>query len=567
MTSSKKSVGYRCAAAVAIVSCVFCLTVTTLMIANYVLITRANPLESPVLTELAEKAGKERDAALAEDVRDLDLMVRRAFFSSVAFAGTGAYLLTAGLAVFLISLQSMGMLWGVHPDPGKYIPDDEGLAEEKAKRRMAAVGGVGLAALALVLAAIYLPLPSYDDLRGNGQNDTAGRAVVYSPSVDEIESNWPSFRGPYGLGTALRPEAPLKWDAASGAGIVWKVKLARTGFSSPAVWGDRVFLTGGDKEAREIYCIDAATGDLVWTHDVGVVPGGPDKLPEVSEDTGYAAATVATDGRHVIAIFATGNMVCVDTSGSRLWARNLKIPDNIYGHASSPIIHDGMVYAVIDDSSGRTLFALNVSTGATVWENSKATEPCWSSPAIVKLGGVYQLIANGNPEVCGYRASDGNLLWSVACMTGEVAPSPAADSNLIFAANEYAIMAAIDPAAGNKVKWQTDSDLPDVSSPVAAGGFLYVANSHGMVTWYQSDTGTKLWSKEFDDGFYSSPVVIGDRLYITDMSGNTFVLAAGGKYREEGRGTVGESVVTTLAFVGSRAFIRSAGHLYCVGVK
>lgn len=559
----KKSVGYRCAAAVAIVSCVFCLTVTSLMISNYVLTIRANPLDSSVLTELAKKAGKERDATLAEDVRDLDLMVRKAFFSSVAFTRTGSYLLAAGLIVFLVSLQSMGMLWGVHPDPGKYVPDDEELAEENAKRRMAAMGGVGLTAAALILAAIYLPLSSRDEIT----RDDQGGTVRYSPSSDEIENNWPSFRGPYGLGTALRPEAPLKWNGQTGENVVWKIKLARTGFSSPTVWGDHVFLTGGDKKAREIYCIDAATGDLLWTHAVGVVAGGPDQLPEVTEDTGYAAATVATDGRHVIAVFATGNMVCVDTSGSRLWARNLKVPDNTYGHASSPIIHGGIVYAVIDDSTGRTILALDVSTGETVWEESKATEPCWSSPAIVNLGGVFQLIANGNPEVCGYRASDGKLLWSVECMSGEVAPSPAFDAGLIFAANEYAIMAAIDPSATEKVKWQTEDDLPDVSSPVAADGFLYVANSLGMVTCYQSDTGKVLWSIEFDDGFYSSPVVIGNRLYITDINGNTFILASGGTYKEVGRGTVGESVVTTLAFVGSKAFVRSTGHLFCIGTQ
>ena len=152
-------------------------------------------------------------------------------------------------------------------------------------------------------------------------------------------------------------------------------------------------------------------------------------------------------------------------------------------------------------------------------------------------------------------------------MGGEVAPSPAFDGNLVFAATEYVVLAALDPSAGGEVKWQTEDDLPDVSSPVAADGFLYVSDAYGTVTCYQSNTGTKMWSKEFDDGFYSSPVVIGDRLYVTDMIGNTLVLAAGGEYQEKGRGSVGEAVVTTPAFVGSRVFIRSSSHLYCVGAK
>ena len=134
-------------------------------------------------------------------------------------------------------------------------------------------------------------------------------------------------------------------------------------------------------------------------------------------------------------------------------------------------------------------------------------------------------------------------------MGGEVAPSPAFDGNLVFATTEYVVLAAIDPSAGGKVKWQTEDDLPDVSSPVAADGFLYVTNTAGMLTCYESSTGKKLWSKEFDTGFYSSPVIIGDTLYITDMDGSTFVLATGGEYKEKGRGSVGEAVVTGYAWL------------------
>ncbi len=213
-----RSLTYKCAAAVAIVSCVFCLTVISLMTVNYVRVTQANTLESSTLIDAAERAGKERDKALAEEVRDLDLLTRRAFFSSVAFARTGGYLLAAGLAVFLVSLQVMGIIRGIRPDPGKYVPDDEGTAEEKAKRRMAVVGGAGLALAALVLAALYLPLSSYEDLEERSKGGVTKQSIRYSPSSNEIETNWPSFRGPYGLGAALRPEAPLKWDAGSGEG-------------------------------------------------------------------------------------------------------------------------------------------------------------------------------------------------------------------------------------------------------------------------------------------------------------------------------------------------------------
>jgi outer membrane protein assembly factor BamB len=110
--------------------------------------------------------------------------------------------------------------------------------------------------------------------------------------------------------------------------------------SSPVVWGDRLFLTGADAGTRQVYCLHADTGELLWQHDVDDVPGSPPDgtLPRVLDMTGFAAPTATTDGRSVAAHFGTGELVCLSMNGERMWARPLGIPENHYGHASSPII-------------------------------------------------------------------------------------------------------------------------------------------------------------------------------------------------------------------------------------
>jgi len=134
--------------------------------------------------------------------------------------------------------------------------------------------------------------------------ESAREAVAPSPNgayptAEEIAKNWPRFRGPNGLGRAASDEAPLYWDGATGEGVMWQTEVPLAGHGSPVVWGDRVFLSGATEETREAYSFDANTGELLWQRDVVVELSANDEPPEVSEDTGFAAPTMAVDGRRV----------------------------------------------------------------------------------------------------------------------------------------------------------------------------------------------------------------------------------------------------------------------------
>ena len=127
---------------------------------------------------------------------------------------------------------------------------------------------------------------------------------------------------------------PVHRDGAGGSGIRWKTPIPLPGHNSPVVWRDRIFLSGANWENRQVYCIDAASGSILWTGEVPTAPMG-DNWPNVMEDTGLAASTMATDGVRVYAVFATGDLGAFDFDGRLLWHKNLGIPDNTYGHATS----------------------------------------------------------------------------------------------------------------------------------------------------------------------------------------------------------------------------------------
>ena len=134
---------------------------------------------------------------------------------------------------------------------------------------------------------------------------------------------------------------PARWDAKTGAGIAWKVPVPASGFNSPIVWGDRVFLSGGDAKKREVVCLDCKTGQMLWRQAVAS-PGRRGRRPQVPESTGYAAATMATDGRRVYVIFANGDCAAFTLEGKLVWSKSFGAlknplwPRDLPGHLARP---------------------------------------------------------------------------------------------------------------------------------------------------------------------------------------------------------------------------------------
>ena len=105
-------------------------------------------------------------------------------------------------------------------------------------------------------------------------------------------------------------------------------------------------------------------------------------------------------------------------------------------------------------------------------------------------------------------------------------------------------------------------DDGDPQSEALAGTYR---DGYGTVTCLDSRTGELLWEEEFGEGFYSSPVVVGDRVYLMDRSGVMRVFAAAGEYRPLGNPSLGESSTVTGAFLDGRIYLRGESHLFCIG--
>jgi outer membrane protein assembly factor BamB len=382
-----------------------------------------------------------------------------------------------------------------------------------------------------------------------------------------IENQWPGFRGPSGLGVVADRRPPLSFNARTGENIKWKISLPKQGMSSPVVWESKVFLTGADEESRQLYCVDADAGNLLWTHDVHRLDDEPSEgtLPKVLDETGYAAPTPTTDGHHVAALFATGELVCVDLKGTRVWSKHLGVPKNHYGHASS-LLNDGeRLFVQFDNSLDSKLYAFDFATGKIQWQVDRDSI-AWSSPIMIESGRTPALVLANCKSVDCYDSTTGKRLWHVECLSGEVAASPAYADGMVVVASEGSAATAMDingPDDATSIRWQWQASLPDIASPVAGNGLVMIPTGFGVVSCLDIKTGALLWEHQFDTGFSSSPVVVGDKVFLADLAGKLHVFKLASDFEALGECNLGEPIYATPGFISGRVFVRGLNHLFC----
>lgn len=584
---------------------VFCLLVIIGLAVDFANRRIEDPLDAPEILSLKEElAANPRDEALKTQIRRLDRELREDYFRHRRFTAIGAGLLLVGGIVFFAALKARADAIRKPPIPG---PAEKKDAHTQVSRRarFAVVATLGILFAAAIFgsrSAVEIPL-DFAKTKDPGESQVATVAVptatdpapagggVSDPqpaadisgaaSPEEISKNWPRFRGPGGLGIAPESGVPSQWSVPEGKNLLWKTEVPLPGNNSPVVWNDRVFLTGATEEERKVFCFDAADGKLLWTKAVPSTPESTAEVPEVMEDTGFAAPTAATNGRGIFAIFANGDLAAFDFDGGLAWSRHFGPLKNMYGHAASLCVFEDLLIVQLDQAEAKDnlskLYALNTADGTTAWEAPRDVRNSWTSPILADTPTGKQLITSAAPWAISYDAKTGKELWRAKAMTQDVGPSPAYAAGTAFFANEFPGLLAIaadgsGDVTDSKILWKAEDGLPDTSSPLATETMLLLVSSYGIVTCYDPKSGEMLWEEEFEATFSSSPTLVGNRLFLfathTDPEGMAWVVEP----TPEGcnrisENTLGENCVTSPAIVADRLYIRGATHLMCIGAS
>jgi outer membrane protein assembly factor BamB len=424
-------------------------------------------------------------------------------------------------------------------------------------------------------------------------------------AADDGDSNWPQFRGPKAAGTSTNAHLPVKWSPAEN--VAWKTDLPGRSWSSPIVWGDRVFLTAvvnsGDSEAPKkglyfggerpeppqaehhwkVICLDLATGKQQW--EKSVHKGAP-QTP-IHLKSSYGAETPVTDGERVYALFGNLGVFAFSMDGEGVWSARLepRKTRNGWGTAASPVLHRGRLFIVNDNEDRAELLALDARTGKELWRADRDEKSTWATPFIWQNDRRTELITSGSRAVRSYDL-DGKLLWSLRGMSGIAIPTPFAGDGLLYVSSGYVgdklrpVYAIRAGAAGDITlpSGQTNNDFIAWSNPVGGPynpsplfyqGRVYVLYDRGLVSCYEAKTGKVLYDRErLPEGFAftSSPWAAGGRVFCLNEDGVCFVLRAGDQFEllHTNKLATDDMCMATPALVGDRLLIRTAARLYCI---
>lgn len=418
-------------------------------------------------------------------------------------------------------------------------------------------------------------------------------------------ADWPQFRGPQSSGVADDPSVPDAWSGTRN--VVWKTEIPGSGWSSPVVWGDRIFLTsvistvapeapkkglyfGGNREAIPadehrwmVYAVDWKTGKIAWEREVHRgVPNSSHHLKNT-----YASETPVTDGERVYAYFGNLGLFVFDMDGKPVWSQPWGPFHTRYGWgtAASPVLYKNSIYVVNDNDDRSFLVALDKHTGKQIWRVERDEASNWSTPYIWENERRTELITSGTRKVRSYDL-DGKLLWELGGMSSIVIPTPFSQHGLLFLASGYvgdqirpvyAVKAGArgdislkeGETANEYIAWYQRQAGPYNPSPLVYGDYYYTLLDRGIFTCHDARTGREIYGKQRIDpqasAFTASPWASNGKIFALSEDGDTFVIQAGPEFKVLGKNSLDEMCMATPAIARGSLIIRTATKLYRIG--
>jgi outer membrane protein assembly factor BamB len=432
---------------------------------------------------------------------------------------------------------------------------------------------LGLLTLACTPAPAQEPEPT--DVRG-------AQGVHMVPPTGDGGLYWPRWRGPSGQGVVEETGYTDTWSATTN--VQWKTTVPGSGHSSPILWGDRIFLTTSRDDGRRLSVLSfrRSDGTLLWEADA---PDG--RVERHHGKNTPASATPTTDGERVYASFGSRGLVAVDFDGNVVWHRDLGPINNYHGPAGSPLLYRDTIIIYQDQGvalgrgsnkapAGAFVIALDTQTGETRWQTERSASVGWGSPIAISVGDHDELIVSSQRQVQSYDPTTGEELWRCEGNLFEVIPTPVVGHGLVFCASGRAgPTLAIRPGGrgdvtDTHVAWKTTRGSPFVPSPVVYGPYLYTLNDmSNIITCLNAQTGEAVWQERLGsprrEGISASPIVVDDKLFVTNDDGLTFVMATGPAFEILHTNDIGERTLASPALVDGVWYIRTVNELIAIG--
>ena len=389
--------------------------------------------------------------------------------------------------------------------------------------------------------------------------------------------DWPEFRGPTGQGHSAERGLPLEWSESRN--VAWKTAVPGTGWSSPVVGGDRVWLTtavqGGDaRKSRavslRVLAFDVATGREIVNVEIFRV----ERPGYINSKNSRASPTPILSGDRVYVHFGADGTAALTTSGDVLWRTRLDY-ESQHGNGGSPVLYGDLLIFSGDGSNDAFVVALDTRTGKVRWKTPRRqpADQAYSTPLVIRVGDRDQVVSVGAYRAAAYDPLTGKEIWRVSYGDGfSNVPRPVYGHGLVYIATGFqqpSLLAVRADGAGDVTKthiaWTLKRGAPLTPSPLVVGDELYIVNDGGIASCLDAKTGETRWLQRLGGEYSASPVVADGRIYFLSEGGVATVIAPGKEFRKLATSSLDGETLASMAISDGSIFIRTDSHLYRIG--
>jgi outer membrane protein assembly factor BamB len=390
---------------------------------------------------------------------------------------------------------------------------------------------------------------------------------------------WPQFRGPAGDGVVRGSSAPTEWNEQKN--VVWKLPIEGRAWSSPVVWGNRIWLTNASDDGRKmsVIVVDFESGKVQM------------EIPLFENETvqsdhhkvnSYASPTPILDREHAYISFGAYGTACLNQEdGKVVWVRKDLPCNHFRGPGSSPIFYRNLMIFHMDGFDYKYVVALDRQTGETVWKVDRQVDygtddgdvhKAYATPTLIEVAGEIQMISPTSKATIAYDPATGKELWRVRYKEFSTTAKPMYDGETLYLNSGFskAILFAVKPGSGDltdKILWSQDRGIGSKPSQVLLNNLIFNVDDDGIASCIDATNGEQVWQKRLGGEYSASVMAVGNRIYLFDHDGKSYVFAGDRSGTLVAENLLDDGCMASPAVVDGNLIVRTRTALYRIGVK
>ncbi|TWT39880.1 Esterase EstB [Thalassoglobus neptunius] len=347
-------------------------------------------------------------------------------------------------------------------------------------------------------------IPSSHQL-ANQAFDIIYKGVNLDEQQDRVSSMqmWPGWLGPNRDGWVSGFKAPEDWpDQLSQS---WSVEVG-TGYGTPLVVNDRIYQHARQGEDEVLWCLNRQTGKPLWRRSIPTpftIGGGAQKHGKGPKSNPFYM------DEKVFTLGITGVLSAWDAeNGDLIWQRDesevFGTNQPYWGVSTSPIADENALFVHFGNDERGSLYAISLDQGENIWTyGSDGTS--YSSPLLVELQGVEQLVEWNHRALVGIDVATGQHLWEFPFPhvgSDQNMPTPVFENGRFILGGENRGIHSLKPERTKNGQWSVHSEWHqkavalDMSSAVINDGLLFGFSHYkqGQLFCLDPETGEILWT-------------------------------------------------------------------------